>query len=318
MYVENESSINLMKLNQIRLDLEHSMRPTLWRPIKRVAGIAKEIVLLPRNGLMKTGIKIASRINPMFMKDYTLTYSHESSEINYVSTGKEISGKIAVYTSVFGNYDKIQDPLYISEYCDYYAITDQKLSNNSVWKKYDDSRIPGFANLDNYHKAKYCKMFPHILFPDYDYSIWIDGNILIVADLYPLVDRMTNSYIAMFNNPIHNCIYTEKKFVIYYDYVKNSDITNQINTYKSEGMPAHFGMRECSIIVRQHSNIACQKLMNEWWIQVNKFTMRDQISLPYVIWKNNMTIEDIQLLGDTWRWNLRFVQLKHNNHITYK
>ena len=119
MYIEDKNSINLMKLNKIRLDAENSMKTPLWRSIKRVAGITKEIVLLPRNGIRKTGIKIASRINPMFMKDYNLTYNYKSTELNYISTGKKIRGKIAVYTSVFGTYDKIQEPLYISQDCDY-------------------------------------------------------------------------------------------------------------------------------------------------------------------------------------------------------
>ena len=92
---------------------------------------------------------------------------------------------------------------------------------------------------------------------------------------------------------------------------------NQVNLYKEAGFPEKFGMREFSVIVRKHNNAECIKLMEQWWEQVNQYTMRDQISFPYVLWKSGRTISTIQLLGENWRWNPRFLWCPHNWHINY-
>ena len=166
--------------------------------------------------------------------------------------------------------------------------------------------------MDNYHKAKFCKLFPHKIFPDYEYSIWIDGNAQIVADMYPLVDRLIDNHVmAAFQNPLHNCIYTERNFLIFIDSVNMEEIDKQINDYKNAGFPKHFGMREFSIIVRKHNDSKLQNLMDQWWEQVNKYTMRDQISFPYILWKNGETIDYIQMFEGNWRNNPRFLHHMH-------
>jgi len=45
---------------------------------------------------------------------------------------------------------------------------------------------------------------------------------------------------------------------------------------------------------------------------MNLFTMRDQISLPYVLWRAGLPIDYIKSLGITWRWNPRFLGTTHN------
>ena len=50
-------------------------------------------------------------------------------------------------------------------------------------------------------------------------------------------------------------------------------------------------------IVRRHNEDQVINLMSEWWFQINKYSYRDQISFPYVCWKNNfqpdISIENI-------------------------
>lgn len=146
-------------------------------------------------------------------------------------------------------------------------------------------------------------MFPHILFPKYKYSIWVDGNVQIVADMMPLIDRMNNAAMATFENPRHNCIYTEARYNICQNNARVGELENQIQIYKQDGFPVQFGMREFSIIARKNQDVEMQHLMELWWEQVSKYTMRDQISFPYVLWKNGHSIDYIKSLGLNWRWN---------------
>ena len=316
-YKENNESIQLMKLNAFYIDnyRNKSASVSIFRKIFfKIKSVIITLLKLYKYGLSKTILNIRVLLNRKLYQDYTLKndFGHKY-EIDYKSKDKQVNGKIAVYTSVFGNYDKIKEPLYVSDRCDYFAITDQDIPSDSVWKKIDCSKIEGFEDLDNYHKSKFCKFFPHKILPDYEYSIWIDGNAQIVADMYPLVDRMADNHVmATFQNPLHNCIYTERNFLIYLDAVKMEEIDKQINDYKNVGFPKKFGMREFTIIVRKHNDKKLHKYMEEWWEQVNMYTMRDQISFPFVLFKNNETIDFIQMFEGDWRNNPRFIYHDHS------
>lgn len=324
-YKESDQSRNLMILNAYYKDCQNSIgsfekkKHVLKEKLGLLKRLLKDIINIRKVGAKKVGLKIHAFFNPKLIKDYELEYSYDhSSEINYVSYNEKPCGRIAVYTSIFGGYDSVLEPLYVSDLCDYYIITDQEVPENSVWKKISLDYIAGFNEMDNYHKAKYCKLMPHVLFKEYEQSIWVDGNVQIVADVVPLVDRLREDHMmGTFQNPVHNCIYTEAKFLIYLDAVDYNQITNQLEVYRDEGFPKNFGMREFSIIVRKHMHDDCIILMEQWWRQVNTHTMRDQISFPYVLWKSGKSIDYIQLLGANWRHNPRFNYFTHNWRVKF-
>lgn len=227
-------------------------------------------------------------------------------------------GRGAVYTAVFGGYDKIEEPMYVNPNLDYYAFTDAELPEYSVWKKVDVSKYPHLRELDAYHLAKYIKMFPYEFFPDYDFSIWIDGNVKLIADTYPVAIMSQGSAMATYANPIHDCIYTEGRYMVFQGRVAKEQVDVQLERYRAAGYPEHFGMREFSIIYRDHSCKECYDMMKEWWEHVNKYTMRDQLSLPFILWENGKTIDYIRCLGENWRWNPRFKQKEHHYQIFYR
>ncbi|MDE5759174.1 MAG: DUF616 domain-containing protein [Allobaculum sp.] len=208
--------------------------------------------------------------------------------------------------------------MFVNPNLDYYAFTDADLPEDSVWKKFDLSKFPHLKDLDSYHLAKYIKMFPYEFFPDYAFSIWIDGNVTLIADTYPIAIMGKGSAMATFANPIHNCIYTEGRYMVFQGRVPKDQVNNQLDIYRNAGYPDHFGMREFSIIYRDHSCKECYEMMKEWWDHVNKYTMRDQLSLPYILWKNGKSIDYIRCLGENWRWNPRFKQKEHHYQIKYR
>ncbi len=324
MYRESTESVGLMTLNTYYQDRRYANKKLMFlfnakEKAKGFSTLLKNVAKIGKQGFPQTWLQIRAFFCPRLIIDHYLPYEFDHrAEIDYQPRHTEWTGRIAVYTSVFGNYDQIAQPLFQSPLCDYYAITDQELPPDGIWKKYDTSSIPGFDEMDAYHKSKYCKMFPHILFPDHAYSVWMDGNVLSVADPVPLVDRMDDRhFMATFHNPLHDCIYTEARYIIVQGFAKVQELERQIACYRQEGFPAQFGMREFSVIVRRHHDPVCVDLMEQWWTQVNTYTMRDQISFPYLLWKNGRTIDTVQLLGKNWRHNPRFICRLHNWHIRY-
>ena len=304
--------------NKKRIDNEY-LYPEVYTKIQIIKKAFDEIVTtLKVSGVKRTVFKINCRIHKEKIFDKQAKYDADDfSEIQYKYLSDIGNKRIAVYTAIFGGYDELREPEYVSPFCDYFIFTDRNVPENSTWKKVDYSFVEEMNGMDAYHLSKYVKIFPDKFFKDYDYSIWVDGTTTIVADLFPFIDRLNGKPIGMFDNPVHDCIYTEANFLLYYNRVPEEQIKKQINSYRSEGYPEHNGMFECTIIARKHNDSECISIMSDWWNQIVTFTMRDQISFPYVLWKRNAT-NQVAPLGKNRNFNPRLKFDKHTKTHKYK
>lgn len=206
--------------------------------------------------------------------------------------------KIVVYTCIFGRIDNILEPQYTNSNIDYRIITDQEVPEKSVWEKVDIQDYNELNSLSNQYKNRYCKLFPDKFFFDYDYSVYVDGNIYIVSNIEPLVDLVNERFcIGMFKHPKRDDVYDEAAAVIYLNNAKPKEVKRQIEFYRKEGFPKEYGLFENSLIVRRHNSKICKSLMNNWWAQLKTFTCRDQLSFMYVLWNNGKTSNFVQILG---------------------
>ncbi len=316
MYKENSASIAQMKDNKARIDREQ-LTPKRHTAYELISKSIAEVFTTTRNfGIKRVLFKIFCQVNKRVIYDKKTIYNkNDKSELKYQYSNNFGNDRIAVYTAIFGGYDELLEPSYISPICDYYVFTDYDIPKDSAWKKIDISNMAELHGMDAYHLSKYIKMFPHAFFKDYKYSIWVDGATKIIADLAAFADRLKDKCIGMFDNPVHDCIYTEGNYLIYYNRVNKQDIKRQLRAYQLEGYPKHNGMFECTVIVRKHNEEICIQLMNMWWDQVNQYTMRDQISFPFVLWKNKMKNSDILCLGVNRNYNARLSFCPHKKLI---
>ena len=318
MYKESQVSINNMILNKKRIDYEYS-HPDVYSKSELIKKVFAEVLsTLKKSGVKRTIFRIKCQLHKEIIFDKEIKYdSSDLSEIHYAYKTEPGNKKVAVYTAIFGGYDELKEPEYLSPVCDYYIFTDREIPKDSAWKKIDISSCKELYGMDAYHKAKYVKIFPNRFFETYDYSIWVDGTTTIVADLYSFIDRLEEKAIGMFDNPVHDCIYTEANFLIYYGRVQEDMIRKQISFYMNEGYPRHNGMFECTVIARKHCDKECIFLMEEWWKQITAFTMRDQISFPFVLWKNNAR-DNVIVIGENRNFNPRLRFDKHTKTQVYK
>lgn len=210
--------------------------------------------------------------------------------------------KTAVYMALFGKYDTILEPVVISDNCDYYIFTDQKVNDDSIWKKIQltEEQKHKIEKMTGVEKNRFFKMLGYQYFKEYEYSIYIDTNMEIYYDLSKLdVYADIDSGIAMYNHPARGCIYNEAQVCVISGKASKKDVKKQTKKYKELGMPADYGMCECNVIVRQTANPKCKLIMNEWWTEFGASCVkRDQIVFPYVLWKNNIAIDEIGCLGE--------------------
>lgn len=205
-------------------------------------------------------------------------------------------GRVAVYTAIFGGYDQIYNPMSLDERCDYYIFTDSKIDENCMWKCMDTSILP--KGMSNIELNRYIKMHPFELFPKYEYAIYFDGSIEIVGQVSEMIDFINDKTgMAVHNMRNRDCIYDEE--ITNKNLKKgNYKLTHkQIEKIRNKGFPNHFGMYECGVIAFINT-AQTQKILSEWWEEFKVGGGRDQISLPYILWKNGMRFEDMGFLGD--------------------
>lgn len=206
--------------------------------------------------------------------------------------------RIAVYTALFGKYDKIEAPMVHPENIDYYIITDIEMPETTGWKIIEPTQYLPRKQLNNIEKNRFFKMLPQVVFSEYDYSIYVDANVLIVSDLTPMINTMHDFPLAMFRHKNRDCVYEEAEACIKKKKDSKDNLERHIQHLVENGVPKHAGLLEATIIVREHNNELCVKLMSQWWEEFLEFSKRDQLSLRDVLWNNKINLDDVGILGN--------------------
>lgn len=303
--MENIQSQNLMKLNEQRIQAIEQLRKhnlsLIFNYFKRILKYISMREFEYAFFALKRAFKVI------------ITKKENSSDKVADSTKKISSDEhLVIYTVLFGNYDSIKEPMYITSNCDYFIITDQKIKTDSLWKKYPlekfDDQTKEFSNLE---KARFFKLHPHLLFPEYNYSMFVDANLQIITDMRPVFRQLENKFIAIHNQPGRDCVYQEAVEIIVINKAPKNEVNKQMNSYKKEKFPKHYGLFRTCVVVREHNNEKCIQLMNEWWKNIKMYTKRDQLSFTYALWKMKLDKKVVSNLGYDLRTNPRFIENLH-------
>lgn len=222
----------------------------------------------------------------------------EISEKNMVVSNPERK-KCAVYTCITGNYDQITEPQFISDECDYYFISEHRPKSSKIFKWIDLEKVVPDYVKGSLMGNRFCKINGYQIFSEYQYSIYIDGNIQIVGDTQAYIEKIGKSGIAAYRHPMRKCIYEEA--LVVYCMFKDKRILQQTGEYYKQGMPRNYGLFGCGILARDNSSQICKKIMTDWWKEVFCSFYRDQISFPYCLWKNGFKAEDVGMLGESYK-----------------
>jgi len=136
--------------------------------------------------------------------------------------------------------------------------------------------------------ARYYKILAHKHFPDADVTVWLDGNVrLLIMAKSVLKNYLADADLATFTHPDRECLYDEAAFCALRGKDSKEVLSKQTTAYRKAGMPAGWGLAETKCIVRR--NVARMKGLNElWWQQIEKHSVRDQVSFPFACWKSGI------------------------------
>ena len=201
--------------------------------------------------------------------------------------------KKVVYTSVFGDWDDVRVP---------------ELNDDWDWIYFNErNRLCLYE--DNNRNAKKFKVLPHRYFQDYEYSIFVDGNMSVRGDVNELIEKyLSDANVVFFshkNNLLdsRDCAYKEAETIFQLG-EKNMQITpergilnykdnpntikQQMERYSMVGFPQNNGLITGMVILRRHNEKDCIETMEDWWTEIKYNSKRDQLSFNYIAWKNNL------------------------------
>ena len=199
--------------------------------------------------------------------------------------------KYVVYTCITGHYD--DPPLLnkIDNNFDYFFFTDNTTIHSDIWKIMP---IPSFLDsYDNNRKCKYIKLHPHLFFKNYEVSLYMDGNLNYNFNMTDFVNQVIDSENYFFGkeHPQRTNIREETMKVIRMKKDNETILRNQYKAYIKDGFKDDICLIELGVIIRYHHDKRCVRLMEDWWMEIVRWSRRDQISFPYVLWKNKAKIK---------------------------
>lgn len=260
--------------------------------------------------------RIRQIVKDLKYRKYALRHFTSNANVSMEPTSEPLDlseSRIAVYSCITGNYDGIIDPLYAEPGVDYYMFTDLNLPEGSKWKKIDVTQFSEYKTLTSAQMNRRIKMLPFEYLKGYDYSIYVDGNIEIIAPMSPLIEEMGKALLGMHFHNFRDCIYDEIVAIEHYKKIDVEQARKQLQEYESEGFPHHFGLYENGVMIRKHSDESVVRLMNLWWEEYLRYSTRDQFSFPYLIWKSGFDRTRIHIIGNNLNANPRFNrQIMHN------
>ncbi len=228
------------------------------------------------------------------------------------------NNKIVVYTALVGDYDELKIPECLNPEIDYVCFSNYFYGGPNPWKiKYID-----YFDEDQTKIARYYKLNPHKLFPDYDIAIWIDATLLIKRgnDFKELIEKHTlsNKIVSVAKHPNRPDVYSEAEACMHLKKDTSGIIEKQINYYKKEGLPRDHILAETMLLISNLNNQKTIKFFNDWWNQILTYSKRDQISLSYVLFNNRVSPNILFDENFNFRFDNKYFKYFLHNNLTNK
>lgn len=300
---DNEEIVKIIeKLREDEIMVQHSREYRIGLKITNALEHIKKL---------QFGEYIKREINNNRIKKYNMRLSNKKDDFDYGNFGDEHK-KFVVYTCITGGYDGLMAPLYRHKDIDYIAYTDNPQIETEVWQLREIPASLEYLN-NNIMINRYLKFHPSEFFSEYDYALYIDGNILVVSDIRNMVNRVNISTgLAFHRHSCRNCIYKEAEVCRIEKKGDHKKISEQLERYKNIGFPKQFGLYEANIILSDLRNASGKFILEEWWREFKESeSFRDQIALPFAVWKCGFQFDEIGNLGFDMHLNPKFKKVNH-------
>ena len=195
--------------------------------------------------------------------------------------------KFVLYTAIFGKMGRgVLAPEVSIPDVDRFCFTDLDIKNDFYQIK--KINLDPLAAVRRQRWIKIC--IPNEIFDNYEYSVYVDCKRASVIDFDWLLSFMEpESDFVTRQHKTRDCVYDEGRVCIEKRKDDEATIQEQLDFYKNENYPVHNGLHYSYILLRRHTE-KLREFSNLWWVELARYSFRDQISLPYVAWKHSASI----------------------------
>ena len=189
--------------------------------------------------------------------------------------------RLIVYTTVLGDTDPLHEPAVDCD-AEFVCFTDRPLAAGSRWRA-----VPIDAAGAPTRVSRTLKLNPHRLFPGAATTLWIDACFTLRTDPRQLLDQHGEDMVT-FRHRDRTRITDEAHEIARLGKARPIDVYRQLAAYQAEGFDTPAApMRELScngvLLRRQTPRVAA--LCDLWTQQIERYTLRDQMSLDYCAWR---------------------------------
>lgn len=203
----------------------------------------------------------------------------------------ENSRRLVIFSALYGDYLHGFHALPNLD-IDAYAFTDNIKNAAEGWRT---MYMPCPKDVHPRLQAKWFKMFPHKLFPEYEYSLWIDAGWKWTGD-----QIVAHTFQQFFPS------YLKENALCFLPHRRNKNLQeelyetmglekyvglpapSQVASYYADGYKDENGIIEGTMILRKHNHPDAVRFNEAWWCENKKWTYCDQLSAPYVLWKEKI------------------------------
>lgn len=208
--------------------------------------------------------------------------------------------RLVIYTCLTGDREGLGDPLRKLEKndtdlaIDFVCLTDNPHRESKTWRlvKFDNLGLPPEKS------SRLPKSKPHLFFPQYQYSLYID-NIVHLKRLPNSSDLSTQEQylFRVFKHSGRNSVVDEALAICDLGYDTAEVLIRQLEHYAgymplSEINP----LSTCTVILREHNLQPICCFGDYWWAQILAFSKRDQMSFDFC---RLLTKTKVQYFGGT-------------------
>lgn len=221
--------------------------------------------------------------------------------------------RCVIYTVIAGDYDNLLPPAVVERGVEYVAITGSADPAPPMpWLRRPLLRTERNSRMT----SRWHKLHPHILFPEHDISLYLDGNVYLKDGIRVFIEDTSRvSPIALFRHAERACTYEEAEVVKRYRLDDPDIVDAQMTYYRMLGFPAKLGLFTSSIQLRRHRDLALVAFLEDWWRHLKAFSHRDQLSLNFMLRRHG--IEPVVIPGTADR-NDWFATGPHKRHATQR
>lgn len=190
-----------------------------------------------------------------------------------------------IYTVITGNKDTLNEDIN-TRGAKAVCFTDDPKLKSKTW---EIRQIPSLYK-DVRRDSRTVKMLPHIFFPEAEYTLYVDGNIISKVPMQRMIDEyLEDDDIAVFKHHTRDCLYDEADECERLGLDCVTVIKEHVARYREERFPKHKGLYQCGMILRRHTP-KIKRLNEAWFAQYMTGCKRDQVSFPYVLEKEGVSI----------------------------